>query len=48
MTRSRVEENFDLFDIELTEEDLALITALDQGAEGRIGGHPDTMDYVPS
>ncbi len=21
---------------------------LDQGAEGRIGGHPDTMDYVPS
>ncbi|MEW9265526.1 aldo/keto reductase [Kineococcus endophyticus] len=48
VTRSRVEENFDLFDIELTEEDLALITALDQGAEGRIGGHPDTMDYVPS
>ncbi|WP_380176382.1 aldo/keto reductase [Kineococcus sp. DHX-1] len=48
VTRSRVEENFDLFDIDLTEEDLALITALDQGAEGRIGGHPDTMDYVPS
>ncbi len=48
VTRSRVEENFDLFDIELTEEDLALITALDQGADGRIGGHPDTMDYVPS
>nr|WP_246316171.1 aldo/keto reductase [Kineococcus aurantiacus] len=47
VTRSRVEENFDLFDVELTEEDLALITALDQGDAGRIGGHPDTMDYVP-
>ncbi|WP_106206647.1 aldo/keto reductase [Kineococcus rhizosphaerae] len=48
VTRSRVEENFDLFSFELTEEDLALITALDQGADGRIGGHPDTMDYVPA
>ncbi len=48
VTRSRVEENFDLFDVELTEEDLALITALDQGDSGRIGGHPDTLDFVPS
>ncbi|WP_432562043.1 aldo/keto reductase [Kineococcus sp. SYSU DK003] len=48
VTPSRMEENFALFDFELTGEDLAMITALDQGDEGRIGGHPDTMDYVPS
>ncbi|WP_432543553.1 aldo/keto reductase [Kineococcus sp. SYSU DK002] len=47
VTRSRVEENFDLFDVELSEEDLALISALDQGEAGRIGGHPDTLDFVP-
>lgn len=48
VTPSRMEENFSLFDFELAEEDLALISALDQGDAGRTGGHPDTMDYVPS
>jgi 2,5-diketo-D-gluconate reductase A len=47
-TPSRIRENFELFDFELTDDDMTAITALDQGAEGRIGGHPDTMDYVPS
>jgi 2,5-diketo-D-gluconate reductase A len=47
-TPSRVQENFELFDFELTDDDMTAITALDKGAEGRIGGHPDTMDYVPS
>jgi hypothetical protein len=31
-----------LFDFELTDEDVAAITALD--ADGRIGPHPDAMD----
>ena len=44
VTRSRVEENFALFDFELTDEDVAAITGLD--CDGRIGPHPDAMDRV--
>jgi 2,5-diketo-D-gluconate reductase A len=47
-TPSRIKENFELFDFELTETDMAAISALDRGDEGRTGGHPDTMDYVPA
>lgn len=47
VTRSRIEENFALFDFELTEADMAAIDALDQGEDGRIGGHPDTMNWIP-
>jgi len=46
VTRKRVEENFDLFDFELTDADVAAITALDKGE--RTGPDPDTFDYVPS
>jgi len=45
VTRSRVEENFDLFDFELSEEDMADITALNK--DERTGADPDTFDYVP-
>jgi 2,5-diketo-D-gluconate reductase A len=47
VTPARMEENFALFDFELTEEDLALISALDKGEAGRTGPNPDTFDYVP-
>jgi len=47
-TPSRIQENFELFDFELSDDDMTAITALDKGDQGRIGGHPDTMDYVPS
>jgi 2,5-diketo-D-gluconate reductase A len=47
-TPSRIQENFELFDFELTDDDMTAITALDKGEDGRIGGHPDTLDYVPS
>ncbi|NAZ85674.1 aldo/keto reductase [Kineococcus indalonis] len=46
-TPSRMEENFALFDFELTGEDVAAISALDKGEEGRTGPNPDTFDYVP-
>ena len=46
VTPSRVEENFALFDFELSDADVAAITALDRGE--RIGPDPDTFDYVPS
>ncbi|MCG8163835.1 aldo/keto reductase, partial [Brenneria goodwinii] len=41
VTASRVEENFDVFDIELTPEDLATITALNK--DERQGPDPDTF-----
>jgi 2,5-diketo-D-gluconate reductase A len=45
VTRSRVEENFDVFGFELSADDMAAITALDRGE--RTGPDPDTFDYVP-
>jgi 2,5-diketo-D-gluconate reductase A len=45
VTRSRVEENFDLFDFELSVEDMADITGLDKNE--RTGPDPDTFNYVP-
>jgi 2,5-diketo-D-gluconate reductase A len=47
-TPSRIKENFELFDFELTDDDMVAISALDRGEAGRTGGHPDTMDYVPA
>jgi 2,5-diketo-D-gluconate reductase A len=45
VTRSRVEENFDLFDFELSEEDVTAIVALDR--DERTGPHPDEFNYIP-
>jgi 2,5-diketo-D-gluconate reductase A len=45
VTRSRVEENFDLFGFELSETDMADITALDKGE--RTGPNPDEFNYIP-
>jgi 2,5-diketo-D-gluconate reductase A len=42
VTASRIEENFRLFDFELTEANLSDITALDRGE--RVGSHPDQMN----
>ena len=45
VTRSRIEENFDIFGFELSEDDLREITALDRGE--RTGPDPDTFNYIP-
>jgi 2,5-diketo-D-gluconate reductase A len=42
----RMRENFELFDFELAEEDMARLTGLDRGEAGRTGPNPDTFDYV--
>jgi len=47
-TPSRIKENFEIFDFELSLDDLTAITALDKGEEGRTGPNPDVFDYVPS
>jgi 2,5-diketo-D-gluconate reductase A len=43
--RSRMEENFDVFDFELSVVEMADIGSLDRN--DRIGPDPDTFDYVP-
>lgn len=40
-TRARQEENFDLFDFELSEDHMAMISTLDKGDAGRSGSSPD-------
>jgi 2,5-diketo-D-gluconate reductase A len=45
VSRSRMEENFALFDFELSTEDMATLTGLDRGE--RTGPDPDTFNYVP-
>jgi 2,5-diketo-D-gluconate reductase A len=45
-TPSRIKENFEIFDFELSEEDMAAIGALDRGEPGRTGPHPDVFAYV--
>ena len=46
-TPARIEENFEIFDFELEPEDIAAISALDRGEEGRTGPNPDVFAYVP-
>ena len=46
-TPARIEENFRLFDFELTDEQVERIAVLDRGERGRIGPHPDTFARVP-
>ena len=41
VTPSRIQENFELFDFELSQDDMQEISALDQGEDGRTGPHPD-------
>jgi 2,5-diketo-D-gluconate reductase A len=45
VTRSRVEENFALFDFELTDAQVAAITA--RNRDERTGPDPYTFDYIP-
>ena len=48
MRRQRMAENFDLFGFELGADDVAALSALDQGESGRTGPNPDTFDWIPS
>jgi 2,5-diketo-D-gluconate reductase A len=42
----RMKANFELFDFELGDDDMAAISALDRGESGRNGPNPDTYDYI--
>ena len=43
-TPSRIHSNANLYDFELTEEDLAKLDALDQGDDGAISWNPVNVD----
>ncbi|MDN5744193.1 MAG: aldo/keto reductase [Nocardioidaceae bacterium] len=45
--RARMEENFGVFDFELTPEQITAIDGLDAGEAGRVGPNPDTFDVIP-
>jgi 2,5-diketo-D-gluconate reductase A len=47
VTAARVKENFEIFDFELSPDDVAALTELDKGEAGRTGANPDEFDYVP-
>lgn len=47
MSAERMRENFELFDFELTPEQVDAISGLDRGEDGRTGPHPDTFDWIP-
>ncbi|NYG59131.1 2,5-diketo-D-gluconate reductase A [Nocardioides daedukensis] len=44
MHEERMRENFGLFDFSLSPDDVLAISALDQGAEGRMGPHPNDLN----
>ncbi|MGY1806526.1 aldo/keto reductase [Blastococcus sp. SYSU D00669] len=45
VNRTRMEENFALFDFELSDGDMATLTGLDRGE--RTGPDPDSFNYIP-
>ncbi len=47
MNVERMRENFAIFDFELGADDMAEITGLDRGDDGRQGPNPDVFDYIP-
>ena len=46
MRAERMRENFAIFDFELSDDDVATITGLDRGEDGRTGPNPNTMDWL--
>ena len=47
VTPERIKENIEIFDFELSDDDIDAITALDKGEAGRRGPNPDVFDWIP-
>jgi 2,5-diketo-D-gluconate reductase A len=48
VTPKRIKENLEIFDFELSPDDMDALTELDRGEKGRRGPNPDDFDYIPS
>lgn len=46
-TPARIQQNFAIFDFELSDEQMTAVSSLDQGEQGRRGPNPDEMNVVP-
>ena len=46
-TPQRIRENIDIFDFELSDDQIDELTRLDRGEAGRRGPDPDTFDWIP-
>lgn len=44
--RQRMDENLDVFDFELSADEVATIDAFDRGEAGRVGPNPDTYEGI--
>ncbi|WP_179467496.1 aldo/keto reductase [Mycolicibacterium vinylchloridicum] len=47
VTTERIKENLEIFDFELSDDDIDAITALDKGEAGRRGPNPDDFNWIP-
>ncbi|MFL6061216.1 MAG: aldo/keto reductase [Marmoricola sp.] len=47
LSPERMRENAAIFDFELAADDMAAITGLDRGEDGRRGPNPSTFDWIP-
>jgi 2,5-diketo-D-gluconate reductase A len=47
VTADRIKENFELFDFELSDDQIEKINSLDKEEPGRTGPNPDKFDYIP-
>ena len=47
VTPERIKANTEIFDFELSDEDIDAITALDKGEAGRRGPNPDDFNWIP-
>lgn len=47
VTPDRIRENYELFDFELGADDMAAVSALNNGVAGRLGPDPDVFDWIP-
>lgn len=47
VTPKRMEQNFAIFDFELSDAQMSAVDGLDRGEDGRRGPNPDSMDVIP-
>jgi 2,5-diketo-D-gluconate reductase A len=47
LSPARMTENLDVYSFDLGPKEMVAVSALHQGEAGRIGSHPDSVDWIP-